>query len=273
MASQGGVRLFLGPDRVRKLQRVRELERSLGIQPLDSHWLDAAAVSAKDLLALCRQQPAASPLRLVVVDDAHRLDSRCVEALLEHEEVMAKSALVLLLVEAELNARHAVSRLMGRGREAASERFVGRGTPAAKPFALTDALGSRDAAGALSAVREQLLAGKEPLELLGLIAWQLHRWVTVKRLARSGYTAERIVSSTGLHPWQAQRLQAEVAARSLGALQQLIERCWRLDVDAKQGRAIPELALDQLVVEICQPEADARAASERRELTSSLRAG
>ena len=97
--------------------------------------------------------------------------------------------------------------------------------------------------------------------------------MTVKRLARSGYTAERIVSSTGLHPWQAQRLQAEVSARALGALQQLIERCWRLDVDAKQGRAIPELGLEQLVVEICQPEADARAASERREFTSSLRAG
>ena len=262
MASQGGIRLFLGPDRSRKLQRLHELERSLGIQPLDRHQLDAAAVSAGALLALCRQQPAESPVRLVVVDDAQRLDRRCVDALLEHAEVIAKSAVVVLLVEAELNARHALSHALLRREDVVVERFAGRTAAPTKPFALTDALGGRDAAGALSAVREQLLAGKEPLELLGLIAWQLHRWVTVKRLARSGYTAERIVSVTGLHPWQAQRLQAEVAKRPLCSLQQLLERCWQFDVDAKRGRAVPELALEQLVVEICQPE-----------LTSSLSAG
>lgn len=260
MTSTGGIRLFLGPDRERKLQRVHELERSLGIQPLDRHQVGAAALSAGDLLALCRQQPALSPLRLVVVDDAHRLDSRCVDALLEHEKVIAKNAIVILLVDTELSARQAVSRVMGRREDVVlSERFAGRSVSPAKPFALTDALGSRDAAGALLAVREQLLAGKEPLELLGLIAWQLHRWVTVKRLGRSGYTAERIVSTTGLHPWQVQRLQTEVAKYSLRSLQQLIARCWQLDVDAKQGRAIPELALEQLVVEICQPSAAAEA--------------
>ena len=244
----GGVSLFLGPDRPRKLARIHELERALGIQPFDRHQLDAATTSAKPLGALCRQQPAASPVRLIVIDQAHRLDSACVEVLLAHAEVMAKTACVVLLVEGELSLRHALAKAGERMR---TERFPGRSLPAVKPFALTDALGHRDVTGALAAVREQLVAGKEPLELLGLIAWQVHRWVTVKRLGRAGYSAERMVSVTGLHPWQVQRLLSEVAHRSLGSLQQTLSRCWRLDLDAKRGRIVPELAVEQLVVEMC----------------------
>jgi DNA polymerase III delta subunit len=243
-----GICLFLGPDRPRKLLRIHELEGALGVQPFDRHQLDAAGTSARQLVALCRQRPAASPVRLIVIDQAHRLDRACVDALLAHAAVIAKNACVVLLVEVELSLRHALAKASGGMR---TERFPGRSISAVKPFALTDALGSRDVAGALAAVRDQLLAGKEPLELLGLIAWQLHRWVTVKRLGRAGYSAERVVSVTGLHPWQAQRLLSEVARRSLESLQRTLSRCWQLDLDAKRGRTVPELAVEQLVVEMC----------------------
>ena len=63
---------------------------------------------------------------------------------------------------------------------------------AVKPFALTDALGTRDAAAALATLRDQLLAGKDALEVMGLIAWQLNRWMAIKRLARATYTVEQI---------------------------------------------------------------------------------
>ena len=243
--SPGGVRLFLGSDRPRKFQRLQELERSLTIQPLDRHHVDAAETPGPRLLALCRQQPAASPLRLIVVDQAHRLDSAAVEALLEGADAIAKSACVILLVQIELILRHPLAK---RAEALTTERFPGRNVPAVKPFALADALGARDTAGALSAVQDQLLDGKEPLELLGLVAWQLNRWVLIKRLCESGYSAERISTVTGLRPWQVERVQSEVTHRSLDALEGLLERCWRLDVDAKSGRAIPELAIEELVV-------------------------
>ena len=243
-----GLFLFLGADRARKLQRVQELERALGVQPFDRHQVDGAATEAKALLALCRQRPAASPLRLVVVDEAQRLNAGCVGALLDAAELIAANAAVVCLAEVELTARQPLNRLVG---QVTVERFPGRNVPAVKPFALTEALCSRDVASALKAVQDQLGMGKEPLELLGLIAWQLNRWVTVKRLGAEGYSAERMVSATGLHPWQVQRLQAEVGRRSLASLERLLERCWQLDVDAKRGRAIPELAVEQLVFEVC----------------------
>jgi DNA polymerase III delta subunit len=250
MLTSGGLHLFLGPDRVRKLQRLRELERALGIHPLDRHRLEAGALAPGALVALCRQQPAASRARLVVVDEAHRLDAAGAEGLLAHAAAVEAAACVVLLVEAELSVRHPLSRWLRHARVRV-ERFSGGAPSAPKPFALTDALGGRDAARALAAAREQLAEGKEPLELLGLIAWQLNRWVTVKRLAAEGYSAERTVSATGLHPWQVQRLQAEVSRRPLASLDRLLSRCWQLDLDAKRGRHVPELALEQLIMEVC----------------------
>ena len=251
MSAHGGLQLFLGPDRAQKLQRIQALERSLLVQPLDRHHVDATQTAGSALLGLCRQRPAASPLRLIVVDQAHRLDAATVEALVQHAPVIAHSACVILLVETELSARHALV----RGAEAlTTERFVGREAPATKPFALTDALGNRDAAGALGAVHDQLLAGKEPLELLGLVVWQVNRWALVRRLLDERCGAERMAAVTGLRPWQLQRMQSEVRGRSLPSLQRLLSRCWRLDVDAKTGRASPAFAIEQVVLEVCAQE-------------------
>ena len=213
--------------------------------------MDGADVSAASLFALGRQQPAESPLRLIVVDDANRLAAAAADVLLQHAGVIAKSACVVLLVEAELGARHPLARALSPGGALTIEEFPARSSPAAKPFALTESLGRRDAGAALSAVRDQLMGGKEPLELLGLVAWQLQRWVVVRRLLDAGAPMERIAAMTGMKPWQVERVRSEISRRTLPSLQDLLERCWKLDVDAKSGRAMPELALEQVVLEVC----------------------
>src|SRR3989338_6331795 len=273
LAMPSGLHLFLGPDRARKLQRLHELERALRVQPLDRHHVDGSDVSAASLLALCRQQPAESPLRLIAVDDANRLEAAAVDALLKKGGGIGKGACVVLLVEAELGARHPLARALSEGGasgptgrppelrsdrsgarpggELAIEEFPARSSPAAKPFALTESLGRRDAGAALSAVRDQLMGGREPLELLGLVAWQLQRWVVVRRLLDAGQPCERIAAITRMQPWQVERVRSEISRRTLPSLQDLLERCWKLDVDAKSGRAVPELALEQVVLEVC----------------------
>ena len=248
MMSQGGLYLFLGPDRPRKLQRLHALERTLQVSPLDRHQLDAATTTAPELIALCRQQPAASQLRLIAVDNAQRLETSCVEALLQHADAIVRSACVLLLVDVELNARHALSKA---GSPLIVEQFPLREASATRPFAFTDALGNRDLGGALVALREQLLDGREPLELLGLVGWQLQRWIVVKRLLQTGSSAEGIAAVAGLRPWQVQRLQSELAHRPLAQLQHLLGRCWELDTQAKRGQTIAAIAVEHLIMEIC----------------------
>ena len=104
--SPGGLYLFVGPDRAGKVRRISELERSLGVQSLDRHHVDAATLSVGELLALYRQQPALSISRLIVVEQAHRLDRACVDALLQHAAGEGPRACLVLLVETELNLRH-----------------------------------------------------------------------------------------------------------------------------------------------------------------------
>ena len=246
--SPHGLHLFLGPERPQKLQRIRELEQTLRIQSLDRHQVDASTTSAAHLLALCRQHPAASSVRLIVVDQAHRIESAGVAAMLEHAASIAKTACVILLVETELSVRHPLAQ---GAKGFVVERFEGRAGPAVKPFALTDALGRKDVAAALVAVREQLVEGKDPIELLGLVVWQVNRWVFVKRMLQRGYRAEQMAAVSGWRPWQIERLQSEVAGRSLGSLQQVLSRCWQLDGAMKRGRTMPELALEGLVTELC----------------------
>jgi hypothetical protein len=163
----------------------------------------------------------------------------------------------VLLVEEALSVRHTLAPYQGgtaasTDRAIKTERFPGQDLPAVKPFALVDALGRGDVTGALAAVHDQLVSGREPLDILGLVGWQLQRWVAVRRLLDAGEPIERLAALTGLRPWQAQRAQSEVAGRSLASLQDLLARCWQFDVQAKRGLAMPALVVEQLVMEVCQ---------------------
>ena len=243
-----GIYLFTGPDRPRKLSRIQELERALTVGPLDAHHVDAGAVSAQELSALCRQRPAQSQARLVVVDDAHRLSRECVDMFDQQSALIAQSACVVILLETAVGVRHPLSSPPASWR---TETFPDRESPAVKPFALAEALANRNKATALEIVRDQIRSGKEPVELFGLIGWQLMRWLLVRRLIDERVPPEQMAAATGLKAWPLQRVQAEVRNRSAESIQKLLEECWRLDTDSKTGRVIPALAVEQLVIEVC----------------------
>ena len=259
--------MFTGPDRVRKLQRLQAFEHALGVGPLDRHRLDARELPAPALLALCRQSPAAGLARLVILDEAQRLPSDAVEGLRAHIAQIQAVACVVLLVEADVPARHPLTawlREPSRG-SCTIEQFLFRDGPAARPFALIEALGQRNLVEAVEAVRDQLASGRDAVEIFGQLAWLVQRWVTVKRLAQAGCAGERMAETTGMRLWQVTRIQREVAERPLAELDHLLTRCWALERAAKRGAAVPELAVEQLVAELCVPALSALPAAEQRQ--------
>jgi len=314
---QGGIYLFTGPDRYRKRERVNVFARTRAVDPLDRHETSALQLSASTLITLVRTQPAASLIRLIVIDEAHRLDGACLKALGEQAELLKQTTCLILLVDVDIDANHPlasikphasvehfawlssheVSRWVQRDVAAHKKRIAASAiqdllqaygadlagikaflsqviswvgsrpqlsqadvrvflrVPVTKSqFALVDAIAKRDVATALQAVQEQLAAGKEVLELLGLLVWQLQRWLTVGQWMEAGIPPDGIAQRSGLRPWQLERMQRELADRPVDSLRWALQRCWELDVAAKSGRVpSPRVALEQLIVALCLP--------------------
>lgn len=249
--AHGDLYLFLGSDRARKLERIRQLAQQFHIDPLDEHTLNAAQTSTPKILSLIREHPMSSPRRMVVIDEAHRLDGACLEALAQQWEQFQQTACVILLIESDLAGKPAWQGLRAR---ASIEAFAQVPAKAPDHFAFLNAIARRELPSALQGLHEQLASGKEAFELLGLIVWQLQRWLTLAHLMDTVASRAQIEAATGWKPWQIDRLIDELKGRSVASLQEAIEACWKLDVEAKSGR-LPSLttALEQVVVSLCLP--------------------
>lgn len=191
-----------------------------------------------------------SAVRLIIVDRADRLSPAAVSGLLEHAPLIMKTACVVLLVEKELSVRHALA-TASREEEWTVVRFADQTKAPFKPFALADALGEADFSRCISAVREQLLQGREPVEVIGLMAWQFQRWMVVRRLMDARMPASQIALTAGIRAWQVERIQKELSGRSLLDLREALKRCWRLDTDVKRGRVLPWVAIEEVLAAWC----------------------
>ena len=243
--------LLVGADRARKRQRVAQLAQTFQVALLDRHHVSAAEVSAAELAALAREHPAASPVRLLVIEEAQRLDRACLALVTEQWEGLTQVACLILLVDGEPASAHPLAAL---ARSVVVERFeIVGGAPGAQRFALVEAIARRDVAAACRAMQEQLALGKDVTDLVGMLVWQLSRWLTVRRCLEAAMPQERMRAAAGLEPWQLQRVLQDVADRSSTHLRQLLERCWEVDVAIKTGRTVPRVALEALVVACCLP--------------------
>ena len=243
-----GLYLLLGPDRVRKRSRLESLADACTPNLLDRHPVSAAECAPAFLAGLIREQPAAGRCKLVVIDDAHRLSRECVEVLVRHQEIVRQLACVVVMTEHDIDAKHPLEALTSCS---SVEEFRNTEPDTKQGFALVEAIGRRDAAAALQVMNRELAEGRDAVELFGLLAWQLQRWLAVGHLLERGAPRQQIAAVTKLQPWLIERMSGELAGRPAAWLRRMVRRCWELDVGAKTGRVIPRLALEELIVELC----------------------
>ncbi|GEM_PF-1483690 len=327
-ATSGALYLFVGPDRARKRERLAILIQELGVDVLDQQILPAQAWSARALAGTIRQQPIASPTRLVVIEDAEQLDAACLAlfadiawrdqptcvVLCADGLLQASPSLAALAAEASVesfdwlpvaDAQRWITGYVARLRKTITpeavralthtvgtdtmalrgvldqllmwvgarpqitaadlETFVTPAAPATNTFALVNALAQRDMAAAVQAFHEQLASGKDALEVLGLMIWQVQRWLLVSQLLQAGCADSRIEQVTGIKAWQLGRLRSELAGRPPEHLRQVLRQCWELDVAAKRGQIpLVGVAVEMLVVRMCLSEPQAVSQTARR---------
>ncbi len=116
-----------------------------------------------------------------------------------------------------------------------------------KVFSALDALaeGRRDAA--LGKLQGHLASGESPLKLLAMVAWQLRQLMSVKELLDAGYSVQEICRMTGQKQFLVKKSAALARRFSRGELRRAYARLLQYDVSIKQGRMMPETALELFV--------------------------
>ena len=141
-------------------------------------------------------------------------------------------------------------------------------TPSAETpiFALTDAWGRRDVAGALAACETMLERTSESrsrvlARLSASLAAHVERVRVCQSLAAEGVRPREAASTLGIHSFTAEKAFAQSANFSAEELRAAVVRLARLDLALKGDSRLPgELELERALVEITRPKAAAGAA-------------
>jgi DNA polymerase-3 subunit delta len=124
----------------------------------------------------------------------------------------------------------------------------------ANVFAMVDAI-LEFKAGVAEQLLEQLLQqGATPAYLLAMLSRQVRMIVRVKDLKSQGKSEAEIQNKLALASDFVLRKTSEQAGRySLARLKEVYHKLLEADLAIKTGRLDPELALNILIAELCQP--------------------
>lgn len=103
-------------------------------------------------------------------------------------------------------------------------------------FALTDAIASKESSRAILLLERQLFHGADPMQLLGIIAWQFRVLLTVGDLYKRGLSAREIAKKSKLNPFVVQNALKHANKIQTKTLCQHLHTLHLLDIAAKQGR-------------------------------------
>lgn len=116
-------------------------------------------------------------------------------------------------------------------------------------FALTDAIGEKDATRALAVFKKS--SNEEPLKLLGSIARQVRIILKLKSLARRRMGADDIAKACSIPPFLISGYTRSAARFTERELINAVARLRRADTDLKTGRTPQAVVLPRLIMELC----------------------
>lgn len=107
---------------------------------------------------------------------------------------------------------------------------------------LVNAVGRRDAGGALSALDRVFEPGQGP-RLVGLLCWSARQLVRFGSARRAGLSADDAARQAGVPPFKVRELEGQLRQLSLDRAERWLEALAQLDVDLKGGSRMPQKAL------------------------------
>lgn len=116
-------------------------------------------------------------------------------------------------------------------------------------FALTDALGQRNAARALALLQREFSAGTNEFSLIATLAGHLRTLYNVKLAQQRGSNPATMASELAIHPFVLQKAASQTARFSTDELRDLHHRLVTIDHDLKTSPLDAETLLDMLMMQ------------------------
>lgn len=125
-------------------------------------------------------------------------------------------------------------------------------------FAFIDSLSQRQRSAALQGIRALLADGQPAPYILFMLARQVRILLGVRELAAQRMRANDIATHLRQKPFVVRKALDQGKQFAAGELETLHDRLLELDRATKTGRVAAEVALDMLVMEVCEGKAAAR---------------
>jgi DNA polymerase-3 subunit delta len=116
---------------------------------------------------------------------------------------------------------------------------------------LTDALGTRNAAKALSTLHGMLERGESGIVILAVVARHFRQLWRVQALLQEGKGPDDVASAAGIHPFVAKKLAQQSRLFPSRRLAGMFTRFHQVDRALKSSKLEESFHLERLVVELC----------------------
>jgi DNA polymerase-3 subunit delta len=119
-------------------------------------------------------------------------------------------------------------------------------------FDLVDAVGERNYQKAIKMAREMVFLGEPVIKILFMVARQARLLLKAKGLQVTGLNDRDVAAKMQIHPFVAQKCIKQARNFTLPELKAAMEKTLNTDYDIKSGRQEPKLALELLIIALCE---------------------
>ena len=119
-------------------------------------------------------------------------------------------------------------------------------------WALTDALGRKDAAEALRILASLMEDDPRGVGVVGILNWQVSRLSQGKYLTEAGAGRGDLMSKLGVPPKYIQALEEQIAKFTTRDLARLSKMLLDADIALKSSAGAPQTVLEKFLVEACR---------------------
>lgn len=121
-------------------------------------------------------------------------------------------------------------------------------------FELVDAIAERNRANAIKMAREMVFLGEPIIRILFMIARQFRLLLLTKILLQQGNPEKSLAGLLQAHPFVAQKCAKQARNFSVQELKAAMEKILTADSDIKSGKQEAVLALELLIIRLCEKE-------------------